>query len=56
MNLTLHDMRIPFDLSLLSAFGVMCFALVGLELASIMGDEIRDPQQDRALRRRPGAA
>jgi amino acid transporter len=43
MNLTLHDMRIPMDLSLLSAFGVVCFALVGLELASVMGDEIRDP-------------
>jgi len=45
MNLTLHDMRIPFDLSLLSAFGVVCFALVGLELASIMGDEIQDPRK-----------
>jgi amino acid transporter len=45
MNLTPHDMRIPFDLSLLSAFGVVCFALVGLELASIMGDEIQDPQR-----------
>ena len=45
MNLTLHDMRIPFDLSLLSAFGVVCFALVGLELASIMGDEIREPRK-----------
>jgi amino acid transporter len=43
INLTLHDMRIPLDLSLLSAFGVVCFALVGLELASIMGDEIREP-------------
>ena len=45
MNLTLHDMRIPMDLSLLSAFGVVCFALVGLELASVMGDEIRDPHK-----------
>jgi len=45
MNLTPHDMRIPFDLSLLSAFGVVCFALVGLELASIMGDEIQDPRK-----------
>jgi glutamate:GABA antiporter len=45
VNLTLHDMRIPFDLSLLSAFGVVCFALVGLELASIMGDEIREPRK-----------
>src|SRR5207249_7313265 len=24
-------------------FGVMCFGLVGLELASVMGDEIQDP-------------
>lgn len=45
VNLTLHDMRIPFDLSLLSAFGVVCFALIGLELASIMGDEIREPRK-----------
>jgi len=45
LNLTWHDMRIPFDLRLLSAFGVVCFALVGLELASIMGDEIRDPHK-----------
>ena len=45
MNLTLQDIRIPFDLSLLSAFGVVCFALVGLELASIMGDEIQHPHK-----------
>jgi amino acid transporter len=45
VNLTLHEMRIPFDLNLLSAFGVVCFALVGLELASIMGDEIREPRK-----------
>lgn len=29
-----------------SSFGVVCFALVGLELASLMGDEIRDPRRD----------
>lgn len=45
VNLTLHDMRIPMDLSLLSAFGVVCFALIGLELASIMGDEIQNPRK-----------
>jgi amino acid transporter len=45
VNLTWHDMRVPFDLNLLSAFGVVCFALVGLELASIMGDEIREPRK-----------
>jgi amino acid transporter len=45
VNLTWRDMRIPLDLDLLSAFGVVCFALVGLELASIMGDEIREPRK-----------
>jgi glutamate:GABA antiporter len=30
---------------LLNSFGVICFGLVGLELASVMGDEIRDPQR-----------
>ncbi len=45
VNLTLHDMRIPFDFSLLSVFGVICFALVGLELASVMGDEIQEPRK-----------
>src|SRR5919204_4014833 len=39
------DFRIPGDVRLLSSFGVICFGLVGLELASIMGDEIRDPQR-----------
>jgi len=29
--------------SVLNSFGVICFGLVGLELASVMGDEIRDP-------------
>jgi glutamate:GABA antiporter len=33
-----------------NSFGVICFGLVGLELASVMGDEIENP--DRAL---PGA-
>ena len=45
VNLTWHDMRVPFDLNLLSAFGLVCFALVGLELVSIMGDEIREPRK-----------
>jgi amino acid transporter len=30
---------------LFNAFGVICFGLVGLELASIMGDEIREPRK-----------
>jgi amino acid transporter len=34
------------DFRLVSSFGVICFALVGLELASVMGDEIRDPDRD----------
>jgi glutamate:GABA antiporter len=32
------------DWRLLSSFGVICFGLVGLELGSVMGDEIRDPR------------
>ena len=31
------------DYRLVSAFGVICFGLVGLELGPVMGDEIRDP-------------
>ncbi|HXZ18805.1 MAG TPA: APC family permease [Candidatus Acidoferrales bacterium] len=31
------------DWSVLNTFGVICFGLVGLELGSVMGDEIRDP-------------
>src|SRR5580658_4364008 len=29
----------------LSSFGVLCLALVGMELGPIMGDEVRDPQR-----------
>jgi glutamate:GABA antiporter len=44
INLTAKDFRIATaDWHLASTFGVICFALVGLELASVMGDEIRDP-------------
>jgi len=32
------------DLSTVNTFGIICFSLVGLELGSVMGDEIRDPQ------------
>lgn len=45
VNLATRDLRVPYDFSLLSAFGVICFALVGLELASVMGDEIREPEK-----------
>ena len=30
---------------MLNSFGVICFGLVGLELASVMGDEIQDPRR-----------
>jgi amino acid transporter len=43
---TAADFRIPADPKfVLNSFGVICFGLVGLELASVMGDEIRDPQK-----------
>jgi amino acid transporter len=41
-----QDFRVTTNLrSLLNSFGVICFGLVGLELASIMGDEIEDPEK-----------
>jgi amino acid transporter len=40
------DFRIPADPRfVLNSFGVICFGLVGLELASVMGDEIQDPRR-----------
>ena len=43
-NVTARDFLIPANpQSVLNAFGVICFGLVGLELASVMGDEIQDP-------------
>ena len=45
-TITAADFRIPDDPRfVLNSFGVICFGLVGLELASVMGDEIRDPQR-----------
>jgi amino acid transporter len=45
-TVTAADFHIPHDPRfLLNTFGVICFALVGLELASVMGDEIKDPQR-----------
>jgi len=45
-TVTAGDFRVPPDPRfVLNSFGVICFGLVGLELASIMGDEIRDPQR-----------
>ena len=45
VTVTTADFRIPGDIRLVGSFGVICFGLVGLELASIMGDEIQDPQR-----------
>jgi len=40
------DFHIPSDPRfLLNSFGVICFGLVGLELASVMGDEIHEPRR-----------
>jgi amino acid transporter len=44
--LTAADFKIPADPKfVLNSFGVICFGLVGLELASVMGDEIQDPRR-----------
>ncbi|HEY6292475.1 MAG TPA: APC family permease [Terriglobia bacterium] len=43
-SLTAADFRFPANPhSALNSFGVICFGLVGLELASVMGDEIKEP-------------
>ncbi len=45
-TLNVIDFRVPHDPRLvLNSFGVICFALVGLELASVMGDEIENPRK-----------
>ena len=45
-TITSSDFAIPANPKfVLNSFGVICFGLVGLELASVMGDEIRDPQR-----------
>jgi amino acid transporter len=41
-----EDFKIPANPRfVLNSFGVICFGLVGLELASIMGDEIENPRK-----------
>jgi glutamate:GABA antiporter len=46
-HLSAADFQVPADYrSTLNAFGVICFGLVGLELASVMGDEVRDSRRD----------
>jgi amino acid transporter len=43
-SITSADFKIPADPRfVLNSFGVICFGLVGLELASVMGDEIQEP-------------
>jgi amino acid transporter len=43
-TITIADFRIPANPRfVLNSFGVICFGLVGLELASVMGDEIENP-------------
>jgi glutamate:GABA antiporter len=43
-TVTSADFRVPADPRfVLNSFGVICFGLVGLELASVMGDEIQEP-------------
>jgi amino acid transporter len=43
-TITVADFRVPANPRfVLNSFGVICFGLVGLELASVMGDEIQDP-------------
>jgi amino acid transporter len=44
--ITAADFKVPADPKfVLNSFGVICFGLVGLELASVMGDEIQDPRR-----------
>src|SRR2546423_1930119 len=46
-SLTAHDFRFQAaDWRVISTFGTICFGLVGLELASVMGDEIREPEKN----------
>jgi glutamate:GABA antiporter len=45
-TITAADFRVPANPKfVLNSFGVICFGLVGLELASVMGDEIQDPRR-----------
>ncbi len=45
-TVTSADFAIPANPRfVLNSFGVICFGLVGLELASVMGDEIENPQK-----------
>jgi amino acid transporter len=46
-TITASEFHIPKDPRfVLNSFGVICFGLVGLELASVMGDEIQEPERN----------
>jgi glutamate:GABA antiporter len=46
-TVTWADFKIPANPRfVLNSFGVICFGLVGLELASVMGDEIEEPAKN----------
>src|SRR3984957_12023091 len=45
-TITAADFKVPANSRfVMNSFGVICFGLVGLELASVMGDEIQDPSR-----------
>jgi amino acid transporter len=45
-TITMADFAMPANPRfVLNSFGVICFGLVGLELASVMGDEIENPRR-----------
>src|SRR6202162_2814334 len=45
-GITAADFKVPPNPRfVLNSFGVICFGLVGLELASVMGDERKDPRR-----------
>ena len=45
-SVTWSDFQMPTGhRSVFNAFGVICFGLIGLELASVMGDEIESPRK-----------
>ena len=54
-GITAADFKIPANPNfVLNSFGVICFGLVGLELASVMGDEIQGSAPHSARRGRLG--
>ena len=40
------DLHPQLDWRLIAVFGTICYSLVGLDIASIMGDEIREPKRN----------